>query len=487
MLSLYALVSHVLELGMLYHSNKKSGEVLSVLGRGGTSMASGLDYILFKFIPLCLNMAGSAAVLASHFGLPVISIIVVTGAVYLLIFEFTKGRHIALQAEYVDRSDGTAAIKNESITNVELLKYFGMEPYEINRYSTSLLHTGKADWDWDVYAYTVQLLQDNVQVVGTLAGAWLIVMQVYNGEQEVAIFVMYLTYHPILRIVCYSGWLAQWTNEMITSTDKLMKILDEKNDIVDAEDAVELYDCSGQISFENGKIRLCKKTARKALDNVSFTVEPGQHVALVGETGSGKSTIFKLLYRFFEPQEGTIRVEGKDIRQYTQRSLRQALGIVQQEGMVFNDSIFYNIKFGDLSAPDEKVMQAAKMAQIHDKIMDWPKGYQTLVGERGVKLSGGEKQRVNIARTILKDPKVLLLDEATSALDSNTEKAIQGQLRQLTRGKTTISIAHRLSTIAHADKIVVLDKGKIVETGTHDELIKVEDGFYRKLWEAQSS
>jgi ATP-binding cassette subfamily B protein len=303
------------------------------------------------------------------------------------------------------------------------------------------------------------------------------------GTMTLGAFVLANTYlMQLYQPLNFFGFVYREIKQALIDIEKMFNLLQETAEVTDPPEAQSLSTRGGRVEFEN--VRFAYDTRRGVLEDVSFTVPEGGTVAIVGPSGSGKSTISRLLYRFYDVADGAIRVDDQDLRTVTQDSLRVAIGIVPQDTVLFNDTIYYNISYGRPGASPAEIEKAARLAHIHDFITGLPDGYESLVGERGLKLSGGEKQRVAIARTILKDPCILILDEATSALDSGTEREIQANLKELSRGRTTISIAHRLSTIIDADEILVLSQGKVIERGRHAELLK-QNGQYAEMWERQ--
>jgi ATP-binding cassette subfamily B protein len=382
------------------------------------------------------------------------------------------------QMNETDQEASTRAI--DSLLNYETVKYFGNEQYEAARFdqalaryerasvasksSLSLLNVGQAT-----------IIGAGLAILMTMAGRGVIAKQLTVGD-----FVLVNTYLIQLYIpLNFLGFVYREIKQALVDMEAMFKLLDVHADVKDAPNAAPLRDGPGNVAFEH--VSFGYDPRRTILNDVSFTVPAGHRVAIVGASGAGKSTISRLLFRFYDVDRGRVRIDGDDIRDVTQASVRAAIGIVPQDTVLFNDTIYYNIAYGRPGASPAEIEEAARLARIHDFIMASPDGYRTMVGERGLKLSGGEKQRVAIARTILKRPRILLFDEATSALDTRTEREIQASLREVSRGHTTLVIAHRLSTIVDADEIIVLAEGRIAERGTHADLLS-RDGLYAAMW-----
>ncbi|MBT5495737.1 MAG: ABC transporter ATP-binding protein/permease, partial [Alphaproteobacteria bacterium] len=371
----------------------------------------------------------------------------------------------------------------DSLLNYETVKYFGNEAHEERRFDESL----RGYEDAAVFS-TVSLAAVNVGQ-GAIIAIGLVVLMimagngVVAGEMTIGDFVMVNTYLIQLYLpLNFLGFVYRTIRQSLTDMEDMYGLLGVPFEVANKDGAIPLTVEQGEVVFDH--VDFSYDERRSILHDVSFRVPPGKTVAIVGPSGAGKSTISRLLFRFYDVTGGAISIDGNDIRDVDQSSLREAIGIVPQDTVLFNDSVYYNIAYGRTDATTEEVEAAAKMARIHDFVMDLPDGYKATVGERGLKLSGGEKQRVAIARTILKQPSILLFDEATSALDTHTEREIQESLREVSQDRTTLIIAHRLSTVVHADEIIVLEKGKIVERGTHVALLAAE-GRYARMWRQQ--
>ncbi|CEL54162.1 ATP-binding cassette sub-family B member 6, mitochondrial OS=Homo sapiens GN=ABCB6 PE=1 SV=1 [Rhizoctonia solani AG-1 IB] len=393
-----------------------------------------------------------------------------------------------LRREMVDADVATRGIHTDSLLNYETVKYFGGEEHEGERYREAITRYQKFEIRVMGSLSLMNLTQNLLLSAGLLIGSLLVVLDTTHPQEDIVkryvIFITYLAqlYNPLNSL----AYIYRSINQNLIDTERLLDLLDEPCEVQDKPDAKELVVTDGVIEFDNVTFSYDGRTT--ALNGISFTVEKGGSVALVGESGSGKSTILRLLYRFYDlaPGHGAIRIDGQDIRDVTQASLRKAIGVVPQDSVLFNNTIAYNIGYGKFGSTTEEIENAARAAQMHERITSFPDGYETTVGERGVRLSGGEKQRVAIARTLLKAPKIILLDEATSALDTSTERDIQKALQNLTDGRSSVSIAHRLSTISNSDLILVFNQGEIVEFGTHRELVE-RDGRFAAMWADQIS
>jgi ATP-binding cassette subfamily B protein len=380
-----------------------------------------------------------------------------------------------------DQAANTKAI--DSLLNFETVKYFGNETHEADRFDVALRRFEKASIQNKVSLSLLNTGQAFIIAAGLTVIMIMAGFGVRNGTMTVGDFVMVNAYLIQLYLpLNFLGFVYREIKQSLIDMEAMFGLLDENQEIEDRAEAQQLVSAGGEIVFKD--VHFGYREERSILRGVSFTVPAGKTVAIVGPSGAGKSTISRLLFRFYDIAAGHIDIDGQDIRAISQASLRQAIGIVPQDTVLFNDTIYYNIAYGQPSATPTEVEEAARLANIHDFVMAQPDGYQTMVGERGLKLSGGEKQRVSIARTLLKKPLIFLFDEATSALDSQTEKAIQESLRAVSANRTTLTIAHRLSTVVDADEILVLESGAIVERGNHQSLLE-RDGVYRKLWQRQ--
>ncbi|MEE2720356.1 MAG: ABC transporter ATP-binding protein/permease, partial [Pseudomonadota bacterium] len=377
-----------------------------------------------------------------------------------------------------DQRANTRAI--DSLLNYETVKYFGNEGFEADRYDTALKRYERASVISKVSLSLLNIGQAFIIGVGLTVIVLMAGRDVVAGTMTIGEFVMVNTYLIQLYIpLNFLGFVYREIKQSLIDMEALFYLLTTNAEIRDRDDAVPLPPGDGAVEFED--VSFGYDARRRVLDGVSFRVEPGQKIAIVGPSGAGKSTVGRLLFRFYDADEGAVRIDGEDVRNIQQSSLRGAIGVVPQDSVLFNDTIHYNIAYGRPDATPDEIEEAAKLAAIHDFIMSSPDGYQTLVGERGLKLSGGEKQRVAIARTILKGPRILLFDEATSALDTRTEREIQSALQLVSRDRTTLVIAHRLSTVIDADEIIVLSEGQIAERGGHADLI-AQDGIYAAMW-----
>jgi ABC-type transport system involved in Fe-S cluster assembly fused permease/ATPase subunit len=374
-------------------------------------------------------------------------------------------------------------LRNDSMVSYETVKYFNAEDYEFGRYRGAVSDFQKAEYHVLFSLNLMNTSQNTVFMLGLLIACFIAAYQVSLGQRDVGEFVSLLTYMAQLQgPLNFFGTFYRSIQSALINSERMLELFREQPTVVDAHSAASLPVCKGDIAFEN--VKFSYDTRKPALNGLTFNCERGTTTALVGESGGGKSTVFRLLFRFYNSERGRISIDGHDVKSITIDSLRRHIGVVPQDTVLFNETLMYNLKYANQHATDEEVYEACKAASIHDKIMSFPDGYNTKVGERGLRLSGGEKQRVAIARTILKNPRIILLDEATAALDTETEEHIQGALSTLSRGRTMLVIAHRLSTITTADRILVLHEGKVAESGTHDQLLAMK-GRYASMWRKQ--
>jgi ABC-type transport system involved in Fe-S cluster assembly fused permease/ATPase subunit len=475
---------HLHALSMRYHMDRQTGGLSRVIERGTRGITFVLNFLLFNIIPTILEIFLVAGILWGMFDFSFAAVTLLTIGLYVAFtLMFTNWRlRFRREMNQTDQDANTKAI--DSLLNYETVKYFGNEPHEIRRYDESLTRYERAYVRSETSLNALNSGQAFIIALG-LTGVMLLASQgVIAGRMTVGDFVLVNTYliqlYMPLNIL---GFAYREIKQGLTDTEAMFTLLGEPQEVADAPDATPLVAGPGALAFED--VRFAYRPDRQILKGISFEVPPGRTLAIVGPTGAGKSTISRLLFRFYDTTGGRILVDGQPIERVNQHSLRAAIGVVPQDTVLFNDTIRYNIAYGRPGASEEEVVQAARLAQVHDFVMRLPDGYKTMVGERGLKLSGGEKQRVAIARTILKDPRILILDEATSALDTRTEQEIQAALRQVSANRTTLVIAHRLSTVVEADEIIVLQDGSIAERGTHAALIAA-DGLYAEMWRRQS-
>src|SRR5215471_6695845 len=479
----YRTFVHMHELSLRFHLERKTGGLTRVLERGRNAIETIVRMVILQLSPTIVELAFIVAVLMWQFDWRYVAAIMLTVVIYMTYTYRATEWRIGIRRK-MNESDTDANIKAiDSLLNYETVKYFSAEEREAARYDRAMARYEDAS----IKSYTsLAVLNAGQATIFTIGLAAVMIMCVYgikNGTNTVGDFVMINAmmiqlYQPLN----FMGMVYREIKQAITDIEIMFSILGRQPEIQDAPSAPSLTVRAGVIRFEN--VSFAYEPSRRILKGISFEVPAGKTVAVVGPSGAGKSTISRLLFRFYDLSGGRILIDDQDIAKVTQKSLRQSIGMVPQDTVLFNDTIRYNIRYGRWDATDAEVEDAARLAQIDPLIRIAPKGYETEVGERGLKLSGGEKQRVAIARTILKGPPILVLDEATSALDSHTEKEIQDALERVSRNRTTLVIAHRLSTIIAADEIIVLDNGMIVERGTHQQLLAA-GGLYASMWNRQ--
>ncbi len=474
---------HLHALSLKFHLERRTGGLSRIISRGINGVDSVLRFSLFNTAPTALEILMVCGVLAYSFGWLYVAVIAATVVAYLWFTYWATERRIGIRRTMndADNDAGTKAI--DSLLNFETVKYFGNENHEAKRYDGAMAIYEKAAVNTWVSLAVLNAGQAAIYSVGLTIVMAMAGWSILKGTSTIGDFVMINAlmiqlYMPLNFI----GSSYREIKQGLIDVEGMFGILRQNAEIADKPGAPVFHAGKGDIKFEN--VSFAYDAARPILKNISLHVPAGKTVAIVGPSGAGKSTISRLLFRFYDVTAGRILIDGQNISDVTQASLRSAIGMVPQDTVLFNDTIRYNIRYGRPDATDAEVEAAAKMAQIHNFVMSLPLGYDALVGERGLKLSGGEKQRVSIARTILKGPPILVLDEATSALDSLTEQDIQGALRTVSKNRTTIVIAHRLSTVIEADEIIVLEKGEIAERGTHKLLLK-RKGLYADMWNRQ--
>ena len=474
---------HLHALSLRFHLERRTGGLNRVIERGVTGVDTIVRMAVLNSIPTAVELVMIAGLVAYYFGWIYVVVVLVTVAVYVLFTFWASERRIVIRRD-MNESDTEAHAKAvDSLLNYETVKYFGNEELEARRFDSSMARYERAA----IRTYTSLGLLNSGQAliftIGTVICMLLAARDVTSGALTVGGFVMINAILMQLYLpLNFMGMVYREIKQGLIDVETMFALLNEPAEIVDRPGAKPLRVTKGEIRFEN--VSFAYDPERPILKRVNFAVPAGKMVAIVGPSGAGKSTISRILFRFYELTGGRVLIDGQNIRDVTQVSLRAAIGMVPQDTVLFNDTIEYNIRYGKPDASPAEVREAARLAQIDDFIMTLPQGYEALVGERGLKLSGGEKQRVAIARTILKAPPILMLDEATSALDSHTERDIQDALERVARERTSLVIAHRLSTVVHADNILVLDRGEIVEQGTHPELL-AKGGLYASLWARQ--
>ncbi len=477
--------NHIHALSLRYHITRKTGGLSRIIERGVKGVDFLLRFLIFSIGPLVLELLLIGVVLAVVFDLWYLVVVVVTIALYVwFTFKVTEWR-VKIRKEMNDQDTDANQKAIDSLLNFETVKYFGAEAREAARYDAAMAGYEKAALKTNYTLGFLNFGQAFLITCGLVAVMVMAAKGVQDGSLTVGDFVMVNAYMiQITMPLNFLGTVYREIRQALIDMGEMFDLLEQPEEVSDRPGAKPLEVRGGEVEFD--KVAFGYEAARPILKGISLKVGAGERVAIVGPSGSGKSTIGRLLFRFYDVGGGALRIDGQDVRDVTLNSLHDAVGVVPQDTVLFNDTIRYNIAYGRDGATEEEVVAAAKAASIHDFIQSLPEGYDTMVGERGLKLSGGEKQRVGIARTLLKNPPILLLDEATSALDTGTERDIQAALRAAGEGRTVLTIAHRLSTIVDADQIVVLEAGEIVEQGTHDALLEA-GGRYAALWRRQAS
>ena len=476
---------HIHNMSLRYHLSRKTGGLSRVMERGVKGVAFLLRFLLFSIGPLLLQLVLISGALAAFFDLRYLLVIVVAIVAYVWFTAVVTEWRVKIRKEMNDQDNDANQKAIDSLLNFETVKYFGAESREAARYDAAMqgYETAalKTSYSLGVINIGQALIINTAMVVVMLMS----VQGVADGRISVGGFVAVNAYiMQVMMPLNFLGFVYREIRQALVDMSEMFSLLEQPPEVQDKPGAPPLHVAGGRIEFRD--VHFAYDPERAILKGVDLAVEPGQTLAIVGPSGSGKSTIGRLLFRFYDVSAGAVLIDGQDISDVSQNSLHNAIGVVPQDTVLFNDTIYYNIAYGRDAATRAEIEQAAKAAQIHDFVQSLPNGYDTMVGERGLKLSGGEKQRVGIARSLLKNPPILLLDEATSALDTQTEHEIQESLIQMGQGRTVMIIAHRLSTVVHADRIVVLEQGQIVESGSHDELL-AQEGRYSHLWHLQLS
>ncbi len=477
--------THIHRLSMRYHITRKTGGLSRIIERGVKGVDFLLRFVLFSIGPLILELLMVSVIFLVLFGWQYMVAVIVTITLYVIFTVQVTEWRVKIRREMNTQDTDANQKAIDSLLNFETVKYFGAETREARRYDGAMQRYEVAAVKTGLSLSVLNAGQAFLITCGLVTVMVMAAMGVQAGKLTVGDFVMVNAY--MIQITLPLGFLGTVYREIrqaLVDMGEMFGLLEQPAEVKDKPGAPDLVVRGGEVQFDD--VFFAYDPARPILKGITLRVGAGETVALVGPSGSGKSTVGRLLFRFYDVTGGAIRIDGQDLRDVTQDSLHARIGVVPQDTVLFNDTVRYNIAYGNPDATEAEVVAAARAAKIHDFIMGLPDGYQTTVGERGLKLSGGEKQRVGIARTLLKNPPILLLDEATSALDTQTERDIQDSLKAMSQGRTVITIAHRLSTIADADRIVVLEDGNIVEEGRHDDLV-TRNGRYAAMWARQST
>ena len=474
---------HLHALSLRFHLERQTGGVSRDVERGSRSISSLISYTLYSILPTLVEIGLVLGILFVKYDAGYVLITLISLLSYIIFTVKVSNWRIDIRRAVNENDSAANSRAVDSLLNYETVKYFNNEAWEARRYDEQMLKWEDAATKSQTTLAFLNLGQQAIIALGVTAMMWRAASGVVAGEMTIGDLVLVNAFLiQLYAPLNFLGIVYREIRQALTDIERMFQLLQQNREIADAPDADDLPAGALEISFD--AVNFGYEPDRQILKNVNFAIAPGKTVAVVGHSGAGKSTLSRLLYRFYDVTGGSIRINGHDLRSLKQASLRAAIGIVPQDTVLFNDSIFYNINYGRPDASPEEVYGAARAAQLHDFIESLPQKYETRVGERGLKLSGGEKQRVAIARALLKNPPILIFDEATSALDSATERAIQSQLEYAALGRTTLTIAHRLSTVMNADEIIVMSDGQIIERGRHSALLAAE-GQYARMWTLQ--
>lgn len=474
---------HLHSLSLRFHLERQTGGVSRDVERGSRSISSLISYTLYSILPTLVEIGLVLGILFVKYDAGYVLITLVSLVSYIIFTIKVSNWRIDIRRAVNENDSAANSRAVDSLLNYETVKYFNNEAWEARRYDEQMLKWEDAATKSQTTLAFLNLGQQAIIALGVTAMMWRAASGVVAGEMTIGDLVLVNAFLiQLYAPLNFLGIVYREIRQALTDIERMFHLLKENREIADAPDAQEVP--AGALQIDFAAVDFAYEADRQILKNVNFTIAPGKTVAVVGHSGAGKSTLSRLLFRFYDVTGGAIRINGHDLRSLKQNSLRAAIGIVPQDTVLFNDTIFYNINYGRPTASHDEVFAAARAAQLHDFIASLPQKYETKVGERGLKLSGGEKQRVAIARALLKNPPILIFDEATSALDSATERAIQSQLEFAARGRTTLTIAHRLSTVMNADEIIVMSDGHIIERGPHATLLAAE-GQYARMWTLQ--